>query len=135
MKLISIVSACYNEEENVEEFINRVRKVFESLPEYRYEIIMIDNASTDRTRDILRVMAHEDKRLKLIFNARNFGHIRSPFYALLQAYGDAVMLLVSDLQDPPELIPTFIDKWNEGYKAVVGVKEQSDESPLFFMVR
>lgn len=135
MKKISIVSGCYNEEGNIEEFVGRVRTVMAGLPQYDYEIIVIDNCSSDRSQELLRVMAAADKRLKVIFNTRNFGHIRSPYHALLQAEGDAVMLLVSDLQDPPELIPEFLAQWEDGSKVVVGVKEQSDESPLFFLAR
>jgi glycosyltransferase involved in cell wall biosynthesis len=135
MKKISIVSGCYNEEENIEEFLGRVNVVMNKMPQFDYEIIVIDNCSTDRSQEMLRVFASIDKRLKLIFNTRNFGHIRSPYYALLQAEGDAVMLLVSDLQDPPELIPEFLARWEKGSKVVVGVKEHSDESKLFFLAR
>lgn len=134
-KLISVVSGCYNEAENIEEFVTRVRRVMESLTAYRWELIIIDNASTDGTPELLRQLAGNDPHVKVILNARNFGHIRSPFHALTQAEGDAVLCLVSDLQDPPEMIPGFVKKWEEGYKAVVGVKESSEESPVFFAVR
>ncbi len=133
-KLISVVSGCYNEADNVEEFVRRVTTVLRELP-YDHEIILIDNASTDGTQEILRRLAAEDPRVKVILNARNFGHIRSPYHGLLQASGDAVLMLASDLQDPPEMIPQFVAKWEEGFKAVVGVKEQSDESPVFFFIR
>lgn len=113
----------------------RVTSVMSKLTQYNYEIIVIDNSSSDRTQEILRQMSYSDKRLKVIFNTRNFGWIRSPYHALLQATGDATMLLVSDLQDPPDLIPEFLKKWEAGSKVVVGVKEQSDESPLFFLAR
>lgn len=135
MKLISVVSGCFNEEENIEEFVTQVRAVFEKLPLYDYELIVIDNDSTDRTQDLLREMAAKDKRLKVIFNARNFGHIRSPYHALLQTTGDAVIALVSDLQDPPEMIPQFLEKWELGFKAVIGVKEKSEETAFFFFIR
>jgi glycosyltransferase involved in cell wall biosynthesis len=134
-KLISIVSPCYNEEENVSELYERVKKVMSTLAEYEYEHIFIDNASKDRTVDILRQIAGRDTNVKVIVNARNFGHIRSPYYALLQARGDAVISIVADLQDPPELITTFVKKWEAGYRIVVGVKEKSEEAPLFFAVR
>lgn len=134
-KLISVVAGCYNEVENVDEFVHRVRAVFEDLPRYDWEIILIDNASKDGTPARLRELAAAEPRLKVIFNARNFGHVRSPYHALLSARGDAVIALASDLQDPPEMIPQFLAKWEEGNKAVVGVKETSDESPLFFFVR
>jgi glycosyltransferase involved in cell wall biosynthesis len=135
VKTISIVSGCFNEADNIEEFLARVRAVMIKLPQYQYEIILIDNASTDMTPHILRRLAAADSRLKVILNARNFGHIRSPYYALLQAKGDAAVALASDLQDPPELIPEFIAKWEEGYKAVAGIKAKSDENGIFFRVR
>ena len=135
MKHISIVTACYNEEGNVRELYERVKKVMSSLAEYRHEHIFIDNASNDRTVDILRQIAEHDRNVKVIINARNFGHIRSPYHALLQAKGDAVISIVADLQDPPEMIVNFIKKWEEGYKIVIGVKEKSEESPIFFAIR
>lgn len=135
MKLISVVTACYNEEENVEEVYRQVREIFENLPQYRYEHIFIDNASKDKTVSILKEVAKEDKNVKIIVNARNFGHIRSPYHALLQATGDAVISIVADLQDPPSMIADFIKKWEEGYKIVVGVKKQSEESPIMFRIR
>jgi polyisoprenyl-phosphate glycosyltransferase len=135
MKLISVVTPCYNEEANVREIHEQVRAVMESLAGYTYEHIFIDNASRDRTVAILREIAAQDKRVKVIVNARNFGHLRSPHYALLQAQGDAVISIVADLQDPPQLIKEFIRKWEEGFKIVVGIKKQSEESALFFAVR
>lgn len=132
---ISVVSPCYNEEENVELLYVKVKNVFNELKEYDYEHIFIDNASTDNTVNILRAIADKDKKLKIIVNSRNFGHIRSPFYGLLQAGGDAVVSLASDFQDPPETIKDFILKWREGYKIVVGLKKQSRESKLMFGIR
>ncbi|MGA2162722.1 MAG: glycosyltransferase family 2 protein [Methanoregula sp.] len=134
-KLISVVTACYNEEENVELLYNEVKKVFEKLTDYEYEHIFIDNASKDRTVPLLKEIASKDKNVKIIVNVRNFGHIRSPFYGLLQARGDAVISLVADFQDPPSMIPDFIKKWEEGYKIVVGVKNQSEENPILFAIR
>ena len=135
MKKISIVSGCYNEAGNVEELVARVAKVMASLPQYDYEQIIIDNASTDGTQEILRKLATGNPLLKIILNARNFGHIRSPFHGMMQGAGDAVVYMASDLQEPPELIPDFVKKWEEGAKAVVAIKDSSDESPLFFAVR
>lgn len=135
MKKISVVTPCYNEQENVGILYEEVKKQFEALPEYEYEHIFIDNASTDNTIKVLKDIASKDKNVKLIINARNFGHIRSPYYAMLQAKGDAVISLVSDLQDPPQLIPELIKKWEEGYKIVVGIKKQSEENKLFFKLR
>lgn len=132
---ISVVTPCYNEEGNVEPLYNKVKGVFGRLGAYDYEHIFIDNASTDNTVKILKSIADKDKNLKIIVNSRNFGHIRSPFYGLLQAQGDAVVSLAADFQDPPEMIKDFISKWNEGYKIVIGVKKQSKESRLMFTVR
>ena len=134
-KTISIVTPCYNEEENVAELIRRVREVMGGLPAYAYEHIFIDNCSADRTVEILKGFAAEDRRIKIIINARNYGHIRSPYYGLLQAHGDAVILLVSDLQDPPELIREFISKWESGAKVVVAIKTASKENPLMYFLR
>lgn len=135
MKRISVVTPCYNEEENVGLLYEKVKEIMDKLQGYAYEHIFIDNASTDKTVSILKEIAARDRRVKIIVNARNFGHIRSPYYALLQATGDAVISVVADLQDPPELIPEFIKKWEAGYKIVIGVKKNSEESPLFFAVR
>jgi polyisoprenyl-phosphate glycosyltransferase len=135
MRLISVVTPCYNEEANVEELYGRVKAVFASMQGYSYEHIFIDNASQDNTVGVLKSLAAADRNVKIIVNARNFGHIRSPYHALLQAKGDAVILVVSDLQDPPELIGEFMKKWEEGSKIVIGVKDKSDENRLMFAVR
>jgi glycosyltransferase involved in cell wall biosynthesis len=134
-QLISIVTPCYNEEGNIEELVRLVRNVFKKLNHLNYEHIFIDNDSKDNTQSILRRLARDDKKIKVILNNRNFGHIRSPFHGLLQAHGDAVILLVADLQDPPEMIESLIGRWREGYKVVLGVKTQSAESPLMFAIR
>lgn len=135
MHLISVVTPCYNEEENVEEVYRQVREIFAGLTGYAYEHIFIDNDSKDRTVEILKSLAKKDMNLKVIINSRNFGHIRSPYYGLLQARGEAVILLVADLQDPPSMIRDFIGKWEEGYKIVLGVKTQSKESAAMFLIR
>ena len=136
MKLISIVTPCYNEEENVLELANRVQKVMENeLPRYTYEHIFIDNASTDSTVSKLRQLASNDKRIKVIINSRNFGHMKSPMYGMLQAQGDAIISIVSDLQDPPEMIPEFISKWEEGNEIVLAIKKSSEENGLMFKIR
>ena len=134
MKNISIVTPCFNEAENVEELYCRIQKTMEGI-NVNYEHIFIDNASTDETVNILKGLASKDNRVKIIINTRNFGHIRSPYYGLLQATGDAVISMASDLQDPPEKIPEFICKWEEGYKVVVGVKTSSQEPGLFYFLR
>lgn len=135
MKFISIVTPCYNEEDNVEELYSQVKEIFNSMQDFVYEHIFIDNASKDSTLQILKNLAAKDENVKVIANARNFGHIRSPYHALLQARGDAAILLVADLQDPPKMINDFISKWEEGYKVVLGVKTQSEESPIMFAIR
>lgn len=135
MKLLSIVTPCYNEEKNVENLYNQVRNVFEKLPEYSYEHIFIDNSSVDNTVEILRGIALLDKNVKVIVNIRNFGHIRSPFYGMLNAQGDAVILVVADLQDPPEMIREFVNKWEHGYKIVIGIKTKSEENRMMFLIR
>ncbi len=135
MKLISVVTPCYNEEGNVEDLHAQIRAIFESLPQYDYEHIFIDNASQDTTPTILRDLAAQDPKVRVILNNRNFGHIRSPYHAMLQGAGDAVLMLASDLQDPPALIPEFLEKWEAGFEVVVGQKEKSEESPLFFRLR
>jgi glycosyltransferase involved in cell wall biosynthesis len=135
MKLISIVSPCYNEEGNVGVLTDRVRELMAEMPQYRYEHIVIDNNSTDGTVEELRKIAAHDNNVKVIVNARNFGHIRSPHHALLEAQGDAVIVLLSDLQDPPELIKDFIREWEAGWPIVVAIKTASDESKLMYAIR
>ncbi len=134
MKRISIVTPCFNEAENVEELCQRIRKTMESL-DLEYEHILIDNASVDATVKILKSLASQDARIKIIVNTRNFGPIRSPYYGLLQGSGDAVIIMASDLQDPPEIISEFIKRWEEGYKVVIGIKTQSEEFGLFYFLR
>jgi glycosyltransferase involved in cell wall biosynthesis len=131
---ISIVTPCFNEAENIDELYERIRSTMLTC-KYEYEHIFVDNASSDRTVEKIRSLANHDKRVKAIINTRNFGHVRSPYYGLLQATGDAVIILASDLQDPPERIAEFIQKWEEGYKVVIGIKTKSQESGLFFLFR
>ncbi|MBV2133623.1 glycosyltransferase family 2 protein [Pseudomonas sp. MAP12] len=133
-KLISIVTPCYNEEANIDELYQRIVGVMSRL-DYDYEHIFIDNCSTDGSIAKLRELAAQDKRVKLILNARNFGHIRSPYHALLQARGDACVLIASDLQDPPEMIEEFVQKWEQGFKTVLAVKPESEESRMMFLLR
>src|SRR5207247_1126458 len=116
---ISIFTPCYNEEANVDELYHRVCRAVGAAGRYRYEHIFIDNGSSDRTIEVLKELASHDPNVKVIVNARNFGHIRSPIHAMLQARGDAVIGLVADLQDPPEMIPEMIAKWEEGYSLVL----------------
>ena len=131
-KTLSVITGCFNEEGNVRELYERVRDVIASAGDYKYEHIFIDNQSRDDTWLELRAIAAEDKNVKIIRNARNFGHIRSPMHAIYQATGDAVIGIVADLQDPPEMILEMIRKWEEGYSVVIGIKEQAAEHPLMF---
>lgn len=134
-KTISIVTGCFNEEGNLQRFYDRVKAVLGQLGDYDHEIIVADNRSTDGSREILRRLAAQDGRFKVILNANNFGPIRSGYNAFLQASGDAAVLMSSDLQDPPELILDFVRKWEEGYQVVAAVKSRSQENPLVFLAR
>src|SRR6266853_1684125 len=134
-RTISVITPCYNEEANVRELYTRVRAAIASSGSYSYEHIFIDNASLDNTLGELKRLAAQDKNVKIIRNTRNFGHIRSPMHALYQASGDAVIGIVADLQDPPEMIVDLIRKWEEGYAVVMGIKQASDENRLMFWIR
>jgi glycosyltransferase involved in cell wall biosynthesis len=134
-KVISVVTPCYNEEANVREIHTRVKAVFEADTRYNYEHIFIDNASQDGTFAILKEIAQQDPCVKVIVNARNFGHLRSPMHGLLQASGDAVALLFCDLQDPPELLWQMIDEWDKGTPVVVAIKKTSEENGVMFWLR
>ena len=135
MKTISIMTACYNEEENIRNIYSEVKNVFDGLEGYDYEHIFIDNASEDGTVAILKEIAGKDKAVKIILNTRNFGPIRSPYHAILQATGDAVISMAADLQEPPSMIRDFLKKWEEGFKVVVAVKTRSEENSMMFLIR
>jgi len=135
MPHLSLVTPCYNEEANVVDLYEQVKAVVEKLEGYTYEHIFIDNASTDDTVGKLRELAAKDERVRVIINARNFGHIRSPYYALLQGTGDAVILLAADLQDPPPVIAELVAKWEEGAKVVAAIKTSSEESRIMYAIR
>ena len=136
MKTISIVVPCYNEEENVQAMADALRETFKKdLPAYRYEILFIDNDSKDRTREIIRKLCSEDKGIKGIFNAKNFGQFNSPYYAMLQTTGDATVLMAADFQDPVEMIPKYVKEWENGYKIVIGIKKSSQENKLMYWLR
>jgi glycosyltransferase involved in cell wall biosynthesis len=134
-KRISIVTPCYNEEANIAEVFRRMRVVMDAQDTYDYEHIFIDNSSQDSTVEILRELAAEDRRVKVIVNARNFGHLRSPMHAFLHAHGDAVGILYADLQDPPELFVEMIREWEKGFPIVAAIKSSSDESGAMYWVR
>src|SRR6202162_3829148 len=135
MKTISVVTPCFNEEGNVREVYERVRDLMLKLGKYSYEHIFIDNASRDTTFAVLREIAAADSNVKVIRNARNFGHVRSPMHALLQARGDAVIILMSDLQDPPEILAQLLQEWEKGVPIVIAVKQHSREATPMFLAR
>ncbi len=136
MKKISIVTGCYNEEENLPELYKQITEVmYEFRNKYTYEIIIADNNSYDRSPQILREIAKKDKNFKVIFNSRNFGPDRSGYNATMQAYGDAVVTMAADLQNPPAMIKDFIEQWECGYKIVMAVKTGSKEPFLLYFLR
>lgn len=135
IKTITVFAPCYNEEENVETLFNRVTAVFKNLPQYNFEMLFIDNRSIDNTLAILKQLAAKHTHIKIIANARNFGHVRSPYYGVLQCNGDAVIIMASDLQDPPEMIPHFLEQWEKGHPLVLAVKTKSKENQLMFLIR
>lgn len=136
MKTISVTIPCWSEEKSIRQMYNRLTKVFEEkLPEYDYEIIFVDDYSPDNTRTEIRKLCKEDSRVKAVFNARNFGFNRNVFATMQYGTGDATFLLFGDLQDPPELLPDMVAKWEEGYKVIVGQKTKSNESKLMYTLR
>jgi glycosyltransferase involved in cell wall biosynthesis len=135
LKTISIVTHAYDEEDNIEALYLRIREIMQGYPQYAYEHLFIDNHSTDSTVAILRRIAAADHHVKVIVNARNFGHIRSPMHALMQARGDAMIGIASDFQEPPDLIPEMIAAWEEGYKMVLCIKKASGENGLVYWLR
>jgi len=135
LKTISIMTPCYNEEDTIAEVYRQVREVMAGIGRFQYEHVFIDNHSTDRTVAILKQIAAEDHNVKIIVNARNFGHIRSPIHALFQCRGDAVIGIVADLQDPPLMIADMIREWENGAYCVLGIKRTSEETSLMFWLR
>lgn len=133
--LLSIVTPCYNEEENVEELYRRIKAAIAPITQYDFEILIIDNASEDGTAAKVKGIAAVDPTVKLIINTRNFGHIRSPYYGIIQSTGAATIYLASDLQDPPEIIPEFIREWEKGYKLVMAIKPISKGNALVHSLR
>lgn len=136
MKTISIVTPCFNEEQSIRDAYDAVRDIFKGLPNYRREHIFCDNASTDRTLAILREIAAQDTCVKVIVNARNFGPLRNPYNGVMASSGDAVLLfLPADLQDPPELLPQFVELWEQGYEIVYGIRATREEGRLMRFTR
>lgn len=136
MKTISVLIPCYNEEENVEPISQAVVETLtRELPQYDYELVFIDNDSSDNTRPILRRLCEENPKIKAIFNAKNFGQFNSPYYGMLQVMGDCVIEMVADFQDPVDLIPAYVKAWEEGNKIVIGIKTSSRESKIMYWLR
>ncbi len=136
MKKISVLIPCFNEVENVELMSKSIENVIdEALPQYDYEILFIDNCSTDGTRDVLEKICAEDKKIKAIFNVTNFGQFNSPFYGMCQTTGDCTISMCCDFQDPVELIPRFVEEWEKGHKIVSGIKTSSKENPIVYLLR
>lgn len=135
-KKISVMIPCFNEEENARPIYEAVKNELETnLPQYDYEILFIDNKSTDSTRKIIREICKENKKVRAIFNCRNFGQFNSPYYGIINTSGDCCITICADFQDPVELIPKFVHEWENGYKVVIGVKTQSKESKLMYALR
>ncbi len=136
MKTITIVVPTYNEEANIQSIYDRVQEVFAaSLSDYGMQLLFIDNDSQDGTRALIRELAEKDERVQAIFNATNFGFSKSCFHGLSQAEGDCAVLMFADMQDPPEVIPEMVRKWEEGYKIVLGIKSKSRENKLMYLIR
>lgn len=136
MKKVSILIPCYNEEENVVPMAEALVELFNTqLPQYDYEILFIDNDSKDTTRVLLRKLCSENKKIKAIFNAKNFGQFNSPYHGILQTTGDCTISMVCDFQDPLELIPQYLEAWEQGYKIVIGIKTSSKESKFMYFLR
>jgi len=136
MKKISIVVPCYNEEENVVAMADAIREVFKNeLSSYEYEIIFIDNDSKDNTRGLIRELCKNDRGIKGIFNAKNFGQFNSPYYGMLQSTGDATILMAADFQDPVDMISKYVRAWEDGYKIAIGIKATSKENRIMYHLR
>jgi glycosyltransferase involved in cell wall biosynthesis len=134
-KRVTIVTGCYNERDNIADLYARISAVMQQLVSYEYEVIIIDNASVDGTQEVIRDVLARDKRWKAIFNIRNFGHVRSGYHAFLQADGDVVVAIASDLEDPPELIPSLLEKWELGAQVVAAVRRKSEEKGIHPFLR
>lgn len=136
MKTITVFIPTYNEAGNIRDIVSAcVGIMADKLPEYDYECLIIDNSSTDGTMDIIRELCAGNKKIKAIFNARNYGSINSPFYGLLQCAGDATVFIPADFQDPPEMLEPFVREWEKGAEVVLGRKKTSKENPVMRLVR
>lgn len=135
-KKVSIVIPTYNEEENIRPVTEAVaNEIKTNLPDYNYEIVIIDNNSQDDTRPIIRSLCNENKRVKAIFNEKNFGPDSSPYYGLLQASGDCAILFCADFQDPLEMIHKLVREWEKGYTVVTAIKTESKENKVMRFFR
>ena len=134
-KKVSIMVPCYNEEENVVPISEAIVAQMEALPQYDYELLFIDNCSTDNTRPLLREICARNPKIRAIFNVKNFGQFNSPYYGLCQTSGDCAISICADFQDPVEMIPTFLQYWEEGYQIVCGIKTSSRENPVMYRLR
>ncbi len=135
-KKISMVIPTYNEKDNIFDDYDRLKKIMDGvLSAYDYEMLFIDNCSTDGTRDLLRILADKDENVKVIFNGNNFGWMRSSFYGMIQTTGDCTVLLAADMQEPPEMMADFVREWEAGYKVVIGIKSKSNENKFKYFIR
>ena len=135
-KKISVLIPCYNEEENVKPICAAVEEVLKKdLSKYDYEIVFIDNNSTDRTREYLYEICHENKKVKAILNAKNFGQFNSPYYGMCQTTGDCTISMCADFQDPVDMLPKLVAEWEKGFKIVSAIKTTSKENPIMRFLR
>lgn len=135
-KKISILVPCFNEEENIVAISETITKEMEEkLPKYNYELIFIDNCSTDKTKILLEDLCEKNKKIKAIFNAKNFGQFNSPYYGMLQTTGDCTITICADFQDPVDMIPKFVHEWEKGNKIVIGIKTKSKENKFMYFLR
>lgn len=135
MKKISVLIPCFNEEENVVAISEAVIEQLIKLENYEYEIVFIDNCSTDKTQQLVTDLCNKNNKIKAIFNCRNFGQFNSPYYGMQQTSGDCTILLSADFQDPVEMIPKFVKEWENGYKIVIGIKNKSQENKIMYFLR
>lgn len=135
MKKISVLIPCYNEEENVVQISDAVIEQLNKLENYDYEILFIDNCSTDKTQELITKLCENNHKIKAIFNCKNFGQFNSPYYGLQQTTGDCTILMCADFQDPVDMIPKFVQEWENGYKIVIGIKNKSKENRIIYFLR
>lgn len=136
MKTISVLIPCYNEVENVEPISEAIISEFQTkLPQYDYELVFIDNCSTDGTRERLETICSKNKKIKAIFNVTNFGQFNSPFYGMCQTTGDCTIMMCCDFQDPVDMIPRLVEEWEKGHKIVSAIKSSSKENKLIYLLR